>query len=115
MSVDRNSIDADERDVAHVKVEVLDENGNVVPNANVPVQIIVEGEGRLIGLDNGNPVDHTSMKSDNRNTFNGLALAMVQSNNKTGKIHVRTNSSFLKNASIEITTVKASTEIPRLK
>src|SRR3990170_1422847 len=112
LSVDRNTIDADERDVAHVKIEVLDESGNVVPNANVPVQIIVEGAGRLIGLDNSNPVDHTSMKSDSRNTFNGLALAVVQSNNKPGKIRVRTNSSSLKNASIEITTGKTSTQIP---
>ena len=50
---------------------MLDEAGNVVPNANVPVQSIVEGDEKLIDLDNGNPVDHTSMKSDNRNTFNG--------------------------------------------
>ena len=94
---------------------MLDEAGNVVPNANIPVQIIVEGDEKLIDLDNGNPVDHTSMKSDNRNTFNGLLLAVVQSNNKTGKIQVRTNSSALKNASMEITTGKASTEIPLLK
>lgn len=115
LSVDRSTIDADEKDVAHVKIEVLDENGNVVPNANVPVQIIVEGAGRLIGLDNGNPVDHTSMKSDSRNTFNGLALAVVQSNNKTGVIRVRTNSSSFKNASIEITTGKTSTQIPTIE
>jgi beta-galactosidase len=111
LSVDRNTINADERDVAHVKIDVLDEAGNIVPNANVSVQIVVEGEGRLIGLDNGNPVDHTSMKSDSRNTFNGLALAVVQSNNKAGKIRVRTSSS-LKNASIEITTGKTSTQTP---
>ncbi len=115
LSVDRNTIDADERDVAHVKIEVVDKNGYVVPDANEPVQIIVGGDGKLIGLDNGNPVDHTSMKSDNRNTFNGLALAVVQSSNKPGKIQVRANSSSLKNASIEITTEKASTEIPILK
>jgi beta-galactosidase len=105
LSVDRNAIVADERDVAHVKIEVVDENGYVVPDANEPVQIIVEGEGKLIGLDNGNPVDHTSMKSDHRNTFNGLALAVIQSNTKAGTIRIRTNS-LLKNASIEIVTAK---------
>lgn len=111
LSVDRNTIHADERDVAHVKIEVLDDAGNIVSNANVPVQIIVEGEGRMIGLDNGNPVDHTSMKSDKRNTFNELALAVVQSNYKPGKIRMRTNSSSLKNASIEIATKKAGIEM----
>lgn len=111
LSVDRNTIDADQRDVAHVKIEVIDENGYVVPDASVPVQIIVEGEGKLIGLDNGNPFDHTSMKSDDRNTFNGLALAVVQSSNKAGAVLVRTNSSSLKNASIEINTVKPGVPI----
>jgi beta-galactosidase len=106
LSVDRDTIDADKRDVAHVKIEVIDANGHVVPDANEPVQIVVEGAGSLIGLDNGNPVDHTSMKSDKRNTFNGLALAVVQSTNTTGVIRVRTNSPSLKNASIEIVTRK---------
>lgn len=109
LSVDRATINADERDVAHVKIDVIDENGNVVPNANEQVQIIVEGAGRLIGLDNGNPVDHTSMKADNRKTFNGLALAVIQSDNKPGIITVRTNSS-LKNDKIDITTSKAGTK-----
>jgi beta-galactosidase len=111
LSVDRNNIDADQRDVAHIKIEAIDANGNVIPDASEPVQIIVEGEGRLIGLDNSNPFDHTSMKSDHRNTFNGLALAVVQSNNKTGTIRVRTNSSSLKNASVEITTKKPNVAI----
>lgn len=115
LSVDRNTIHADERDVAHVKIEVLDDAGNIVSNANVPVQIIVEGEGRMIGLDHGNPVDHTSMKSDKRNTFNELALAVVQSNYKPGKIRMRTNSSSLKNASIEIATKKAGIPIPTIE
>lgn len=115
LSVDRNTINADERDVAHVKIEVVDGNGYVVPDANEAVQIVVEGEGKLIGLDNGNPFDHTSMKSDHRNVFNGLALAVVQSNNKAGGILVRTNSSSLKNASIEINTIKPGVPIQTIE
>ena len=111
LSVDCNNISTAPCDVAHVKIEVVDANGNVVPDASVPVQVIVEGEGKLIGLDNSNPFDHTSMKSDHRNTFNGLALAVVQSNNKLGTIRVRTNSTSLKNASIEIGTRKPDTQI----
>lgn len=109
LSVDRDTIDADKRDVAHVKIEVVDENGHVVPDAHEPVQIILEGAGKLIGFDNGNPFDHTSMKSDRRNTFNGLALAVIQSANQTGAIRVRTNSSALKNASVDIVARKPAT------
>jgi beta-galactosidase len=111
LSVDRDTINADKRDVAHVKIEVLDETGHVVPDANEPVQITIEGAGSLIGLDNGNPFDHTSMKSNSRNTFNGLALAVIQSDNQSGVIRVRTNSSSLKNTFIDIVSGKPATSI----
>jgi len=63
------------------------------------------------GLDNGNTIDHTPMKSNKRNTFNGLAMAVIQSDNQTGVIRVRTNSSSLKNTSIEIVARKPATRI----
>ncbi|MDQ3843267.1 MAG: DUF4982 domain-containing protein [Bacteroidota bacterium] len=115
LSVDRTTIDADPKDVAHVKIEVVDASGNVVPNAAEPVQIVVEGAGRLIGLDNGNPVDHTSTKSDKRNTFNGLALAVIQSDNTAGTIRVRTSSPSLKNTSTEIAVKKPDTQVATVK
>ena len=102
LSVDRDTIDAAPYDVAHIKVEVIDANGNVVPTAAETVQIVVEGAGKLIGLDNGNPTDHTSMKSNTRKSFNGLALAVVQPDEKEGAIRVRTNSPTLKNSSLVI-------------
>lgn len=103
LSVDKKLLDVNTRDVAHVKVEVVDENGLVVPDANNLVQITVEGAGKLIGLDNGNPVDHTSMKSRERKAFNGLALAVVQISGNTGGIRVKATSPGLKDASVELT------------
>jgi len=106
LSVDRESINADTRDVAHVKVEILDENGLTIPDANNLVTLKIEGNGKLIGFDNGNPQDHTSMKSNQRKTFNGLALAMIQSNDKPGEIRVTATSGTLKNAVIRIKTIE---------
>lgn len=110
LSVDRNMINADERDVVHVKIEVVDGNGNIVPNANEPIQVTVQGPASLIGLDNGNPMDHVSMKSNQRKTFNGLALAVIQAAKTMGTIHVEVNSSTIKGASVDITAQKA--ELP---
>jgi beta-galactosidase len=104
LSVDRNEIIADNTDVAHVKVEVVDENGIVVPNAANPIQLTVTGAANLIGLDNGNPVDHTSMKSSQRNVFNGLALAIIQSTLVKGNIKITATSPNLKAGTVEITT-----------
>jgi len=50
LSTDRNSINADASDVAHVKIEIVDANGNVVPVAKNQIQLSVEGEGSLIGF-----------------------------------------------------------------
>lgn len=36
------------------------------------------GEGRIIGVDNGNPESHESYQADHRKAFNGLCLAIVQ-------------------------------------
>ncbi|TDH19970.1 DUF4982 domain-containing protein [Segetibacter sp. 3557_3] len=115
VSVDRATIEAQPGDVAHVTIKVVDADGHVVPDAAEPVQVRVEGAGKLIGLDNGNPVDHTSMKSDQRNTFNGLALAVIQSNNKAGSIRVNVNSSKLKGGSITITVNKPGVQIAEVQ
>jgi beta-galactosidase len=104
LTVDRHTIMADKRDVAHVKIEVLDEEGRVVPNANEPIKIEVTGEGKLIGLDNGNPFDHTSMKTNERRAFNGLALAVIQSGSKPGSIHVKATSPNLSETFVQIST-----------
>ena len=107
LSVDRNAINAGTKDVAHVKVEVVDKDGYVVPAAAVPVQLTIAGAGNLIGFDNGNPADHTSMKSNQRNTFNGLALAVVQSTTKPGSIRIQAAAPGITGAYIEVTAQQA--------
>jgi beta-galactosidase len=104
LTVDRAEIAADRRDVAHVAVEVLDSQGRVVPTADNEVAFVVEGEGRLIGLDNGDPQSHEDYKAARRKAFNGMCLAIVQSTGKSGRIRVTANSSGLQPANLTIST-----------
>jgi beta-galactosidase len=104
LSVDRENINAGARDAAHIKVEILDENGLTIPDANILITLDVQGTGNLIGFDNGNPQDHASMKSNTRKTFNGLALAIVQSTENTGEIIIKATSPGLKDGGIKIKT-----------
>ena len=103
LSVDRDTIAADRRDVAHATLRILDEAGRVVPVANSEVTLEVEGEGKLIGMDNGDPASHEDYKSNRRKAFNGLCLAIVQATAKPGEIRLTTNSPSLKQASVVIT------------
>src|ERR1017187_1205094 len=91
LTVDRAEIAADRRDVAHVAVEVLDSQGRVVPTADNEIAFVVEGEGRLIGLDNGDPQSHEDYKAARRKAFNGMCLAIVQSTAKSDRIRVTAN------------------------
>ena len=104
LTVDRAEIAADRRDVAHVAVEVLDSQGRVVPTADNEIAFVVEGEGRLIGLDNGDPQSHEDYKAARRKAFNGMCLAIVQSTGKSGRIRVTANSSGLQPANLTIST-----------
>ena len=107
LSVDRKEIDADAHDIVNVKVEIVDENGLVVPDANNLIEFKVEGEGTLIGTDNGNSRDKTQMKSKQRNAFNGLALAVIQSTEKSGNIRLTVVSVGLKDAVLQVVSHKS--------
>ncbi len=106
LSVDQKTLSANHRDVAHLKVEVVDENGNVVPRADNEITFEVEGEGKLIGIGNGNPRDHTSHKANHRKAFNGLALAIIQATGKPGSITITARVDGSKNQKITIQTQK---------
>jgi beta-galactosidase len=101
--VDRAEIAADRRDVAHVTVEILDAQGRVVPTADSEVAFVVEGEGKLIGLDNGDPQSHEDYKGTRRKAFNGLCLGILQSTGKSGRIRVTATSPGLQAGNLTIT------------
>ncbi len=108
LSADKMELSADAWDIVNVKVEIIDENGLTVPDANNLIKFKVEGEGILIGTDNGNPQDKTLMKSKQRNTFNGLALAVIQSTEKSGNIRITASSADLKDAVLQVVSTRAS-------
>jgi beta-galactosidase len=104
LSADRNTITADGRDVVHFAVQILDGNGLVVPDAENELVFNLEGEGKLIGVDNGDPRSHEDYRSNRRRAFHGLALAVVQSTRKAGSIQMTAASPPLKSASVKVAT-----------
>ena len=102
LSTDRKNFKANAQDIVNIRVEVVDEKGLVVPTANNVIEFKVEGEGVLIGTDNGNPQDKTQMKSKQRAAYNGLALAIVQSTEKGGNINLTAVSEGLKDAVLQV-------------
>jgi beta-galactosidase len=102
LRVEHDTLNAGERDVANVEVEIVDAEGNVAPTADNLVHFSLEGDGKIIGVDNGDPGDHSTYKVDQRKAFNGLCLAVVQSSDKPGTITLTATSGDLKKATVEI-------------
>jgi beta-galactosidase len=104
LSVDRDTITADRRDVAHVTVQILDAQGRIVPVTDNEVAFEIQGEGRIIGVDNGNPDSHEGYKGKSTKAFHGLCLAVVQSTAQPGRIQLTATAPGLRSSSVAITT-----------
>ena len=96
---------ADGRDIIVIKAAIVDENENVVPTAENLVHFSVEGNGKIIGVGNGNITSHEPNKVNDRKAFSGLCAAIIQSTDETGQFTLRAESDGLKSDEIKIETV----------
>jgi len=86
LTADRSELKANRNDLSYVTVEVLDENGLLVPDANVSIKFNISGEGELAAVENGNPTDMKSFRSTKVNSFRGRCLAILRPTGKPGNI-----------------------------
>jgi beta-galactosidase len=86
--------------VAHIVVEVRDEHDRLVPTADNEIAFEIQGEGKLIGVDNGDPLSHEDYKANHRKAFNGLCLAIVQSTARSGPVKITASSPTLRSANL---------------
>jgi beta-galactosidase len=104
MTADRKNIKADGKDLSFITVKILDKDGNVVPNADNRVDFKISGPGFIAGVDNGDEVSHDPFKASYRKAFNGLALAIIQSNEKAGAITFTASADGLQGATVILQT-----------
>ncbi|MDQ6904905.1 MAG: glycoside hydrolase family 2, partial [Bacteroidota bacterium] len=102
LKADRSLINADGNDLSFITVMVADKNGIMVPTADNLIHFIISGEGFIAGVDSGDPVSHESFKGDKHTAMNGLALAILQSNGKKGKITLTAYSDGLISSTITV-------------
>lgn len=103
LTPDRREITADGRDLSYVLAEVVDERGNLCPDATDRITFAVDGAGRNVGVDNGLQTDVEPMKSDNRRASHGKAMLIVQNDGRPGTISVTATAPGLKTAETTIT------------
>jgi beta-galactosidase len=76
--VDRDRIDATDRDLAYVEVTLVDRDGNLHSSEDRAVSVVVDGPAMLQGFGSGNPCTEETFGAGTHDTFNGRALAVVR-------------------------------------
>ena len=94
LTADRPVITADGQDLSFITVEVIDREGNVCPNAAIPCEAIVKGQGTLLSFASADLKDREPYTSPRVNTWKGRALLVVRSSQKKGKVQVSIKSSL---------------------
>ena len=100
---DRRQIHADGNDLSFVTARVVDQQGVLVPDADQLIHFQVKGAGFIAGTDNGNEIDHNTLKSPERQAFHGLAMLVVQSNGQKGNIEITATANGLQTARVQVT------------
>lgn len=111
LAPNKRQIMIDGKDLVFVEVEIVDSNGNLCPNAQQPVFFFVEGNGKIAGLCNGNPVDHTPFSSQWMRVFNGkLGLILSSPSKKEGLMTLKAITKGLPEAELKIMASPTQTE-----
>jgi beta-galactosidase len=102
---DRQTIRADRNDLSYVAVEITDAEGNLLPDAALPVRFSVNGEGDLAAAGSGCPNKPEGFQGPLRTTWHGRALAILRPKGGAGSIRLRAESPGLSAGKIEVKTV----------
>ena len=94
LTPDKKIVKADGQDLAFVTVEVVDSKGNVCPEAAIPCEAFVKGQGQLMSFGTADMKDREPYTSPKVTTWKGRAMLVVRSSQKGGKIQVNVKSSL---------------------
>ncbi|TMI73091.1 MAG: glycoside hydrolase family 2 protein [Bacteroidetes bacterium] len=103
LNADRYLISADGEDLSFIRATVTDEKGLAVPVATNSITFSVDGPGKIVATDNGDPADLLAFASKERTAYSGMALVIVRSEKgRAGDIKIIASSPGLKPSSVII-------------
>ena len=94
LTADRSVMTAGGQDLSFITVEIIDLEGHVCPNAAIPCEAIVKGQGTLLSFASADLKDCEPYTSPRVTTWKGRALLVVRSPHKKGKAQVCIKSSL---------------------
>lgn len=102
LTADRETITSSLNDLSFVKVEIMDEVGQLVPDADILISFNVEGAGALAAAGSAHPSRMTSFRQNQLITFRGKGMIILQPSRNPGQIKVNTSAVGLQSNEIII-------------
>ena len=88
--------------VAHLIVEIVDDNGNFVPFGDNEITCTIEGPARLLGLEGCDNRDMGSYTDNVQRAYQGRLLAYVRGGDTPGPVTVRFSTPLLPRAEVTL-------------
>lgn len=104
LTAEQTEIKADRNELAFVKIEVVDEIGQVVPQDSIRIKLSIEGRGELIASGNASTKDMESFNKTIIKNYQGKAQAIIRPFSTEGEIEFIAESEGLKAGRLVLTT-----------
>ena len=112
---EKQEMKADGNDLIYVNIDIVDKDGRVVPDAEVPLCAEIKHESDdktdinetlyLAGFGTGNPITDENYTDNHTVSYRGHALAILRSGYKTGKAILTVTADGLPEARVELEVV----------
>lgn len=102
LSADKLKVQPNQTDVSHITIDIVDEKGVFVPRADNAVVLELSGPAKIIGVENGDIIDHANHVATTRKAFSGKLMVMLQSTDTAGDISLKVSSKGLKTQTISV-------------
>lgn len=103
LSSDNKTLKANNYDVSHIIVQLVDEKGNPVKTDDQEITFEIKGSAKLLGVDNGWKKSVQKFQTNVNTTHEGRTLLIIQSMDEADKVEVIAKAKDFENESIYIT------------
>ena len=100
LTAEMEAMKADGESLCYVNAELIDENGSVVPDADVLLTAKAEGAAELLGFGSGNPITDENYSKGQFTSYQGKALAVLRAGCETGEAKLTVSAEGLEKAEI---------------
>jgi beta-galactosidase len=102
LSPERSKNGAARGDISYVRIEVVDAQGRVVPDATNNIQLSVTGAAELIAYGSANPLAVGSFQATAAQTWHGRALAIVRGRGRAGRVMIEAHAEGVRSGNAEL-------------